>query len=58
MLHDAHAQLTRCPTLCFSCCPQAYFSVVGNGEVDELGINDGDPLPGGRQPDASCVVQV
>lgn len=37
---------------------QAYFSVVGNGEVDELGPNDGDPLPGGRQPDASCVVQV
>ncbi|PRW34017.1 hypothetical protein C2E21_7234 [Chlorella sorokiniana] len=35
----------------------AYFSVVGNGEVDELGPNDGDPLPGGRQPDASCVVQ-
>lgn len=36
----------------------AYFSVVGNGEVDELGPNDGDPLPGGRQPDASCVVRV
>jgi len=36
----------------------AYFSVVGNGEVDELGPNDGDPLPGGRQPDASCVVKV
>ena len=36
----------------------AYFSVVGNGEVDELGPNDGAPLPGGRQPDTSCVVRV
>ncbi|PSC67875.1 hypothetical protein C2E20_8492 [Micractinium conductrix] len=35
----------------------AYFSAVGNGEVDELGPNDGDPLPGRQQPDASCVVE-
>lgn len=35
----------------------AYFSAMSNGEVDELGRRDGAWLPGGWQPDASCIVK-